>query len=85
MNTKDTNDGRPLSEADAAELEQEELKYFKNEKAILDAPLTNRAFLLGIAYLAEVISRSSDGTAHSVKDAERSAWDLHEVLLDDIK
>jgi hypothetical protein len=49
------NNGRGLTEADAAELEQEELKYFENEKAILDAPLTNRAFLAGIAYLAEAV------------------------------
>ena len=52
MTTKDqTNNGRPLDEADAEPRNT-------NPKAILDAPLTNRAFLLGISYLSPKRSSS---------------------------
>jgi hypothetical protein len=77
----ETNDGRRLDDEDYAKL----LNALQREKEALDAPLTNRAFLLGVAWLAEVISTAIEEVAYSTEDVTKHARWLHNVLLNDIE
>ncbi len=81
MKPPSKNDGRPLDEADAKTRNT-------NPKAILDAPLTNRAFLLGISYLAEAIIFASDDDLNGKlpwKLARENSRSLQDTLIAEIR
>jgi hypothetical protein len=81
----ETKNGR-RRKADAKPMLDTGAKRYLNARHVaLDIPLTNRAFLLGVVYLAKAINHASGGTPCSVEDVRRIAEEVQDVVVSDIE